>query len=404
MSVEGGAMRVAHYLPSIVLAEGGVVRAVLDMAGGLASRGHRVDLITCNPADVPAEWKAGKPLCPRVLTVDAPLFDGGLLPAAAIRKAEPIFREADVVHLHAMWTTSNLQFARLSRRHRKPYILSVHGMLDDWCMAQRTLKKRLYLSIAGSRLLHDARFVHCTAEAELQQSVKFFPADRGRVIPLVFDTAPFQHLPGPERAREKFGVPVGIKFNDPTNINVLFLSRIHPKKGCEKLLETARILSERLEGAGRTLRVFFAGTGDAEYVEEIKARAQALGLGERAKFLGMVTGADKLALFEACDLFVLPTSQENFGFVFFEAMACRTPVVTTRGVDVWPELEASAGARIIDPYPPSLADAVAALINDGSLLRRMGEAGREWTFGYLSASRTIDRFESMYAAAIGRGT
>jgi glycosyltransferase involved in cell wall biosynthesis len=146
--------------------------------------------------------------------------------------------------------------------------------------------------------------------------------------------------------------------------------------------------------------VYFAGTGDAEYVAQVKALAETMGLGERVRFLGMVTGVDKVSLFEACDLFVLPTSQENFGFVFFEAMACQTPVVTTRGVDVWPELEASAGARIIDPYPPALADAVAALINDGGLLRRMGEAGREWTFNYLSASRTIDLFESMYSAAI----
>jgi glycosyltransferase involved in cell wall biosynthesis len=332
--------------------------------------------------------------------IDRPIFDGGLLPAGAMRKAEPVLQGADVVHLHAMWTTSNLQMARVARRSRKPYILSVHGMLDDWCMSQRRLKKKLYLSIAGSRLLLEARFVHCTAEAELQQSAKFFPAERGRVIPLVFDVSAFRALPGPERAREKFGIPAGIKFDDPTNINLLFLSRIHPKKGCEKLLETARLLCERLAESGRSLRVYFAGTGDAEYVAQVKALAETMGLGERVRFLGMVTGVDKVSLFEACDLFVLPTSQENFGFVFFEAMACQTPVVTTRGVDVWPELEASAGARIIDPYPPALADAVAALINDGGLLRRMGEAGREWTFNYLSASRTIDLFESMYSAAI----
>jgi glycosyltransferase involved in cell wall biosynthesis len=116
----------------------------------------------------------------------------------------------------------------------------------------------------------------------------------------------------------------------------------------------------------------------------------------------MVIGREKVSLYQACDLFVLPTSQENFGFVLYEALAAGTTLITTRGVDTWPELE-EAGATITEQHAPTLADAIEGLTGDAENLRQLGQAGRDWVFINLRPDRIVQLFERFYISAIGRG-
>lgn len=382
-------MKLAHYFTRFVLADGGVVRAVLDMAQALSARGHEVTIITQNDSDIPASWKSGTPGAPRVVNLGEASGFLGRLDAAAIAKASDAIRGADALHLHTPWETSNPQIAAIARSERVPYIVSIHGMLDDWCMTQRAAKKKLYLAIAGRKLLENAAFVHCTAQAEKDQSEKWFPRGHGRVIPLVFDLDPFRTLPGPEIARGKHP-----SLSTPRS-KVLFLSRVHPKKGLELLIDSVPLLIK----AGVDPSVTVAGVGDADYTRSLKNRVAAMGLSDRIAFIGLVTGAEKLSVYQAADLFVLPTSQENFGFVVPEAMACRKAVVTTKGVDIWPELEKSGGAVIVDSTPEAIAATVARLVRDPATLATMGEKGHAWVFSELDGLRVVERFEAMYADA-----
>lgn len=382
-------MKLAHYFTRFVLADGGVVRAVLDMAQALSARGHDVTIITQNDTDIPAAWKSGGAGVPRVVNVGEASGLLGRLDAGALSKTADAIRGADVLHLHTPWETSNPQIAAIARREKVPYIVSIHGMLDDWCMTQRAAKKKLYLALAGRKLLENAAYVHCTAQAEKDQSEKWFPRGRGRVIPLVFDLEPFRTLPGPALAREKHP---SLATHRP---KVLFLSRVHPKKGIELLIDSVPLLQK----AGIDPAVSIAGTGDTDYIEQLKKRVASMGLGDRVAFLGLVTGAEKLSVYEAADIFVLPTSQENFGFVIPEAMACGKAVVTTRGVDIWPELDRSGGAVIVDSTPAAIAAAVARLLKDPAALRTMGERGRSWVFAELDGRRVVERYETMYADA-----
>jgi len=382
-------VKLVHYFTRFVVADGGVVRAVLDMAQALSARGHDVTILTQNDTDIPATWKSGGAGLPRVVNLGVATKPLGRLDATALGKAREAIRGADVVHLHTPWETSNPQVAAMARAERVAYIVSIHGMLDDWCMTQRAGKKRLYLMLAGRRLLENAAYVHCTAEAEKQQSQKWFPRGRGRVIPLVFDLEPFRSLPGPELARAKHS---SLATDCP---KVLFLSRVHPKKGLELLIDSVPLLQK----AGVDASVSIAGTGEADYTAMLKQRVATMGLTERVAFLGLVTGAEKLSVYQAADVFVLPTSQENFGFVIPEAMACGKAVVTTRGVDIWPELEKSGGAVIVDGSPAAIAQTVAGLLNDPARLAAMASKGQEWVFRELDGNRVVERYEAMYSDA-----
>jgi glycosyltransferase involved in cell wall biosynthesis len=382
-------IRCVHYLPSIRLEEGGVARAVLDFCGAFAALGHPTSLITGDAADVPAAWMSASAQgagTPRVVKIDAPGRTLGLLRHRAKSNAAEALRDADVLHLHAPWLQSNLQLASLARRTGLPYVLSAHGMLDDWSMSQKRLKKRLYLTLFGNRLFRNAARIHCTAQAELQQAGRWFGPEKGVVIPLIMDPAPFRDLPGPELARGRFAP---LRGDEP---KLLFLSRVHPKKGIELLLRAAAELRHR---RGRPCTVLIAGPGEPTYVASLQTLATELGIDQATHFLGMVRGAEKLSLYQAADCFVLPTSQENFGFVLLEAMACGTPVVTTRGVDIWQELE-GAGASIVERTADAVASAIERSVADPTAAAALGQRGRQWVLDYIEPTRVAREYETLY--------
>ncbi len=381
-------MEIVHYMARIRLEEGGVVRAVLDMCSALAGRGHRVTLLTFDSTDVPDDWADGNP---QVITLAAPT---GVLPrlgranSAVVRD---VFARADVVHLHVPWDLVCRPLARLALAAGVPYFVSIHGMLDDWCMAQKRLKKRVYLAMGGRRLLERARAVHCTAQAEADQSSRWFPRGRTAVVPLIFDLAEYQQLPGPQIARRRFEAQMG----DDGEPVVLFVSRLHPKKRLDVLIDAAG----RLRDDGLDCRFLIAGTGEPDYEQQLRDLVQKRELGDRVAFVGFVSGRDKLSLYEAADVFVLPTFQENWGFVLVESLACGTPVITTRAVDIWPELQSSGGAVIVDATPDATAAAIAELLGDRQRLETMGPKGRAWVLDNLNIDRVLDSYEQLYRQA-----
>jgi glycosyltransferase involved in cell wall biosynthesis len=386
-------MRILHYMSRFRLADGGVVRAVLDISALLARRGHETTVLTRDAADIPAEWRSGSASgVPAAIELGGRGQPGSFLDRASLSIAEKYIEHAEVVHLHTPWDRANRQLARLCHETGTPYVLTVHGMLDDWSMSQRGFKKRLYLALGGRRLLERAMFIHCTAQAELDQAKKWFPRGRGRIIPYVVDLAPFRELPGVEPAKRS--VPHA-NTGDPI---VLFLSRVHEKKRPEVVIDAAA----RLRDKGIPCRTLIAGTGEESYIASLKERIARRNLEDRVFFTGLVVGVEKISLYQHAAVFVLPTSQENFGLVYTEALACGTPVVATKGTDIWQELDSSGGAIITDAEPAPTADAIASLLRDPERSREMGERGRAWVLRELDGERVIARFEQMYNECLVR--
>ncbi len=387
-------MRLVHYLTRLRLADGGVVRALLDMAAGAAAAGHEVTVATLDDADAPGAWKRGDPGEPRIALLGKGAGPLGFLRRDALARAREVLTGADAAHVHGVWERDVAQFASACRRAGVPYVSSVHGMLDDWCMTQRRAKKRAYLALFGRRMLEGAGAVHCTTEAELRQARPWFPgARRVVVLPLPVDLKPFLVPPSAGAARDRFGI-------DPAAPMLLFLGRVHPQKGIGALLHGARAL----KAAGTPFNLVIAGPADPHYERTVRGLVERLGLTDRVRLVGLVVGDLKLSLYAAANMFVLPSYQESFGYVLIEALACGTPVVTTRGVDLWQELEASGAATILDlggtdeASGERLAQVIRAGLEEPVRLSAAGRKGREWVFSTFGAG-VVDRYLDMYARA-----
>ena len=375
-------LRVVHYHTAMRLADGGVVRAVLGLCTALARQGHRPLLLTHDPADVPVPWEA------EVAVVPAPSRAGRLWGPAALAAVSPLLDGADALHLHGPWRPSGAQLARVARRRGLPYGVSAHGMLDAWSMAQRTVKKRVYLALVGRRMVERAAFLHCTGDDEWGQARRWAPAARPAIVPYCVDLGPYRALPSDDevRAVARRYAPVG---EGPL---VLFLGRLHPKKGADVLVEAA----SRLRARGAPLRLLIVGPGEGPYVDRL--RASVARAGPWAAVHGMVVGQDKRALYRAADVLALPTHQENVGLVLIESLAAGTPVVTTRGTDVWRDLAASGGATIAEaPAPDAFAAALSDALRDPTRLAEAGRRGRDWVFSTFDEADLVARYVTSYS-------
>ena len=382
-------LRILHYVPAVRLEQGGVVRSILDWCTVFAARGHQMSLVVYENKDVPRDWLDAKPHHPRAYIVPQPLPPLKLLSRPAIRQIDQLLQNTDVLHLHGPWLDGNRQIANLARARRIPYLLSTHGMLDDWSMTRRGWKKKLYMALAGRRTLNAATMLHCTAEAELAQACKWFDNPNTTVLPYLVDLSPFIHLPSPDAALAQ--LPASVR-DLP---KLLFLSRLHEQKGVDILIRAAGLLRD----AGVSFVTLLAGSGDPIYEASLLALVAQLKLGNHVIFTGLLTGIEKLSLYNAADIFVLPTRHENFGLVLTEAMACGLPVITTRGTDIWQEIQ-SAGAIIADSTPESFAAQIKKLLDDPADRLARGTTGRDWVFANLAVEPLSQKYEALYRKLI----
>lgn len=383
-------LSVLHFIRRVRAEDGGVVQAVLDLCRVVADRGHQVTLATFDATDVPTNWRQSIPGTPTVVELLPSRWNPHRLDSRSRDQWASRLRNAHVGHLHTPWEPANLQLSRLLRAARIPYVVTIHGMLDDWCMQQKALKKRAYMALFARKMFRRAAAVHFTAEAEKEQALPWIANGFESVVQAcAMDFAPYESLPGPELAKAAFPA---IAQDRP---RILFLSRVHPKKGLELLLEAGKILHDRK----LPIQLLIAGPGEEQYIGQLRTLSNRLGLDGATHFLGMVRGQTKLSVYQWADVFVLPTYQENFGLVLPEAMASGTPVVTTRGTDIWRELQ-QAGARIADHSPTSIAVAIGELLADDALRSELGRRGQNFVKQWLNVETVTAGYERMYRDAI----
>jgi glycosyltransferase involved in cell wall biosynthesis len=337
-------MKVLHVIPSVSPAHGGPSFGIRVMAEGLAGLGVHVDVVTTT-ADRNSE-----------LAVPTGAFreQGGwrclFFPRQAPRSwtfSWPLTRwlfsrvaDYDLLHVHAVFSYPTIPACAAARQRGLPYVVRPAGMLDPWSLAYRGWKKRPYYAVVERRNLKGAAAVHATSAWEAENLARLGLGNI-HVIPLAVG------LPAAADSAQR---------PQPTDaLRLLFLGRLHPKKGLPVLLSAV----DKLRGQAVPVHLTIAGAGDARYRGELESRVDGVGLTPHVEFTGFVEGERKAELFRRSHVFVLPSYQENFGIAVAEALAYGLPVVISDQVALAQEVrEAGAGRVVPVDNATSLAEAL----------------------------------------------
>ena len=308
----------------------------------------------------------------------------------------------DVVILNGLWnfTAMATRIALLGRK--KSYIVYPHGMLDPWFRKAYPIKdrfKQLFWLFIEGPLLRNAKFVVFVTEEEksLAQN-SFWPYKVNATIvgngTIARDLKP-ENL-GCERNefRKAFPELAGKRF-------ILFLSRIHKKKGCDLLL---RAFAE-VANLDPTLELVFAGPDQEGWIDKLDQTARDLNIASRIHWVGMLSGAAKWGAYHSCEAFILPSHSENFGVVVAEAMACSKPVLITNKVNIWREVKASGGGLVEN----DTLSGITKLLRDFSSLSedKKNAMGRLAYIGFkanFDLENVANRFIEMLNCANGQET
>lgn len=359
-------MKVIHFVVDIDASSGGVSAYMQLLAKEL---GKLVDLVV-----VACRTKTPLPLencrvrfLPRPTSEIVQFRDRWL---RILREEQP-----DIVHVNGIWMLQPWIAQRESMRLDIPTCVTVHGMLEPWIIRRHRLLKETALLLYQQKALKKAEVLVATAEVEKENILRLHYNPHVEVIPIGINAE-----------------DVSLKLSWQRKGKIVFLSRIHVKKGIELLMDAVSGLKRELA----TSQVIVAGEGNANYVDSLKAYAAKMGIDGIVRFVGSVSHEQKWDLLRDADVLVLPTFSENFGIVVAEALACGTPVITTKGAP-WRDLVNWDCGWWIDRDIDHLVEAIKRfmLLNEEEL-ERMGRNGRKLVEEKYSSKRMAAEMLDLY--------
>lgn len=327
-------MRILHVISSLRAALGGPTEVVRSLSAVLVEQGHNVEAVTL---DAPADQEIQRfpvPVHSLGPARGSYAWSPALLPW--LRRERSRF---DAVLVHGLWQYPGFAVWRALAGTATPYLVFPHGMLDPWFRRRyplKHLKKWLYWPWGEYRVLRDARAVLFTCEEESRLAPQSFALYRANsvVTGLGTTTPPAGDA---EAFFARFPALRGQRL-------LLFMGRLHPKKGCDLLLEAyASVI-----GTSPEWRLVFAGPDDVGYQRELFHIAEQRGIADRVICTGLLRDEAKWGAFAAAEVFALPSHQENFGIAVAESLACGLPVLISNAVNIWREVDA-AHAGFVEP-------------------------------------------------------
>ena len=354
------------------------------------------------------------------------------------RLVEEEARKADVVHNHGLWLAANTYARRAANEAGKPLVISTRGMLEGWSLGRSAGRKFVAWQLFERENLRSAKLFHATAVSEaesISEALRRWKMVDGRWEPPISDlrspispgprivVAPNgvdmpEKIPGREVVEQKFPQLKG-------KVWVLFMSRIHPKKGIDLLLHAWKEqvtnrgqveggrwpsfapnltssggASEGLlrERRGEVVLVI-AGADTQGYGKEVERMSREKGLRETVLMTGHVDGEVREALLGNAKFFVLPSYSENFGLVVAESLARGRAVITTTATP-WKELKEWGAGWWVEPKKESITQAMGeALTKTDAELDEMGARGRrevERKFSWRAAAeKLVEAYEKI---------
>jgi glycosyltransferase involved in cell wall biosynthesis len=344
-----------HIVPDVAVSSGGLGLAALRYAESVSQAGAKVTLLTtsCSTATLLRPTFDSS----KFRLVHVPYHSRQLQNLIELYKSIEALCEQndfDLLHLHGVWLPLFCVAGFVARRRKIPFVVSPHGCFESWALNHKRLKKSLALMTYQGMVNSAATMFFATAEQEVES------------IRRLNISQPVVMIPN--------GVDVGappVRTPCAGKRTILFLSRIHPKKGLLDLVEAwAKVRDQNW-------RIVIAGPDENGHQSEVQAAIAACELESDFEFVGLVDGARKSACFANAELFVLPTYSENFGIAVAEALANELPVITTTGAP-WKDLDDHQCGWWVSPGVAGISKALKiAMGTDPAELRLMGERGRQ---------------------------
>ena len=322
-------MKLLRVIRSVHPRGGGPVEALKQVSAVLTQRGHQVEVASLDAPGAPGTNDFPLPLHALGTGRDGYGYAPGFAPW--LRAHAGSF---DAVIVHGVWQYHSFAAWRALHAARTPYFVYPHGMLDPWFKRTYPLKhwkKWLYWPWAEYRVLRDARAVlfTCAAERDLARESFWLYRCRERVVS--YGTA----APAGDGAGQR--AEFEAKFPATRDRRVLlFLGRVHVKKGVDLLL---RAFAQLTDISQEPWHLVIAGPAEAALLTQLQALAEQLHLTQRVTWTGLLQGDLKWGALRVAEAFVLPSHQENFGVAVAEALACGVPVLISDQVNIWHEIE-----------------------------------------------------------------
>lgn len=322
-------LKILRVISSTNPEKGGPIEGIKQAQIILERDGVEVEIACCDAPNAP--WLQDSRL-PAVHALGPAKGNYGYTPRLTCWLQENAHRY-DAVIVHGLWQFHGLAVHKALANTTIPYFVFPHGMLDPWFKRTyplKHLKKWLYWPWAEYRVLRDAQAVIFTSEDERILARESFWLYKANEVVTAYGTS--EPPQDEEMLRncflEKYPELHGKRL-------VLFLSRIHEKKGCDLLIDAFARVASRDD----SLHLVMAGPDQTSWKAELQAQAERLGITQRITWPGMLQGAEKWGAYYAAEVFCLPSHQENFGIVVAEALACGTPVLISNKVNIWREIE-----------------------------------------------------------------
>ncbi|KQY26676.1 glycosyltransferase [Rhizobium sp. Root482] len=361
-------MKIVHVIHSIDAEGGGLQAVAMRLAAAQSLMGHDIHLVGYGDSNAKGRmFEAARAI---------PGFDGVYLHIMARTDSmelvlcldgrtvlNDVLRHTDMVHLHGVWEPMLKLAASLARRAKIPYCICPAGMLDLWSLQQKAWKKRTALKLGYRKMLDEAHFIHALNADEVDLMAPLALKAPKHIIPNGVFAEEFAPLPQQGLFRRD------IEFADDRRF-VLFLSRLHYKKGLDILAKAFRIVAD----ACPDVDLVVAGP-DGGSLAGFTALVRDLRLSDRVRIVGPIYGPAKLQAIVDAACFCLPSRQEGFSIAITEALACGTPAVITHNCH-FPEVATADAGLVVALDPTEVADALIAILGDVAMTRRMGKNGR----------------------------
>ena len=314
----------------------------------------------------------------------------------AVKYSRPLSRwlnqhvgEFDLVHIHAVFSHACVAAANACRKHKIPYIVRPLGTLDPWSLKQKRFRKQIFWHLGVKQMLRRAAAIHYTTAEEKRLVESELGVGNGVVIPNGIDL---------EQAFQHSALNASPHQAIPASQYVLALSRIHPKKGYELLIESFGAVKGN--SAFKDWQLVIAGDGDAGYINQLKQLAKRNGLNGDVRFVGWLDGERKYAALKHSALLALPSYQENFGISLIEAMACGVPVLVSPHVNLAPEIAATEAGWVASLNSEMLKDTLMRALENAPERQRRGRNGQKLA-GDFAAERVASDLLQLYRTLIG---